>query len=182
MKELSLHILDIAKNSVKAKASLIEICVNEDEKKNLLTIDINDNGCGMSKEFLKNVKDPFSTTRTTRKVGMGISLFEAAAMQCGGKLDIDSEEGVGTKMCVTFLYNHIDRAPLGDMAGTMETLISGSPEIDFLYRHTKNGETFVLDTRELRNVLGDVPLDLPEVVMWIDGYIKEGLGEINAIN
>lgn len=180
MKELSLHILDIAKNSVKAKASLVEIYVNEDEEKNLLTIDINDNGCGMSEEFLKNVKDPFSTTRTTRKVGMGISLFEAAAMQCGGKLDITSEEGVGTKMCVSFQYNHIDRAPLGDMAGTMETLISGSPEIDFLYRHTKNGNAFTLDTRELRGILGDVPLDLPEVVLWIDGYIKEGLSEINA--
>ncbi len=178
MKELSLHILDIAKNSVKAKASLIEILVNEDEEKNLLTININDNGCGMSEEFLKRVKDPFSTTRKTRKVGLGIPLFEAAATQCGGGLEITSKEGVGTKMCVTFLYNHIDRAPIGDMAGTMETLISGSPEIDFLYRHTKNGKVFTLDTREIRKVLGDVPLDLPDVVMWIDGYIKEGLGEI----
>ena len=91
MKELSLHILDIAKNSVKANASLIEIYVTEDETKNLLTIEIKDNGCGMTEEFLKTVKDPFSTTRTTRKVGMGISLFEAAAVQCGGKLDITSK-------------------------------------------------------------------------------------------
>lgn len=178
MKELSLHILDIAKNSVKAKASLIEIFINEDVENNLLTIDINDNGCGMSEEFLKTVKDPFSTTRTTRKVGLGIPLFEAAAEASGGKLEITSKEGVGTKMCVTFLYDHIDRAPIGDMAGTMETLISGSPEIDFLYRHTKCGKTFTLDTKELRKVLGDVPLDLPDVIMWIDGYIKEGLGEI----
>lgn len=178
MKELSLHILDIAKNSVKAKASLIEIFVDEDEEKNLLTICINDNGCGMNEDFLKKVKDPFSTTRTTRKVGLGIPLFEAAAEACGGKLDITSELGMGTKMCVTFEYNHIDRAPIGDMAGTMETLISGSPEIDFLYRHTKSGKTFTLDTRELRQVLGDVPLDLPDVIMWIDGYIKEGLSEI----
>lgn len=180
MNELSLHILDIAKNSVKAGATLIEIFVDEDEENNLLTIDINDNGCGMSEEFLKTVKDPFSTTRTTRKVGLGIPLFEAAAKQCGGGLEITSRRGVGTKMHVTFTYDHIDRAPVGDMAGTLETLVSGSPNIDFLYRHSKNGRTFTLDTAEIRNVLGGVPLDLPDVIMWLDGYIKEGLGEINA--
>ncbi len=179
MKELSLHILDIAKNSVKANAALIEIIINEDKTNNLLTIDINDNGCGMSEEFLKTVKNPFSTTRTTRKVGMGISLFEAAAVQCGGGLDITSQEGVGTKLNVRFLYDHIDRAPLGDMAGTMETLISGSPDIDFLYRHTVEGKEFIFDTREIRNVLSEVPLDTPEVLLWIDDFIKEGLNEIS---
>lgn len=179
MKELSLHILDIAKNSVKAKASLIEIVIEENTEKNLLTIEINDNGCGMSKEFLSRVRDPFSTTRTTRKVGMGIPLFEAAAVQCGGKVDIDSKPGAGTWFKAYFEYNHIDRAPLGDMAGTMQTLISGSPEIDFLYRHTKDGKTFIFDTKEIRKALGEVPLDSPEVLLWIDGYIKEGLEEIN---
>ena len=179
MKELSLHILDIAKNSVKAQATLIEIYVTEDESKNLLTIEIKDNGCGMSEEFLKTVKDPFSTTRTTRKVGMGISLFEAAAVQCGGKLDIISEVGVGTRLTTTFELDNIDRAPIGDMAGTMQTLISGSPAIEFIYRHEKNSKVFVLDTRELKQVLGEVPLDTPEVLLWIEGYVNEGLGEIN---
>jgi len=178
MKELSLHILDIAKNSVKAKASLITINIDEDEEKNLLTIEIIDNGCGMSEDFLKTVKDPFSTTRTTRKVGMGLSLFEVAAEQCGGELKIESELGKGTRVEVTFELNSIDRAPIGDMAGTMTTLISGSPEIDFIYCHKINGKEFALKTEEIKTVLGDVPLDLPEVVMWIDGYIKEGLGEI----
>ena len=180
MKELSLHILDIAKNSVKAKASLIEIIVIENEEKNFLSIGINDNGCGMTEEFLQRVRDPFSTTRTTRKVGMGIPLFEAASQQCGGKLDITSEVGVGTKVLATFELNHIDRAPLGDMAGTIKTLIWGSPEIDFLYRHEKNGEEFILDTRELKNVLGGVPLDTPDVLEWIEGYIKEGLDGISV--
>lgn len=180
MKELSLHILDIAKNSVKAKASLIEVIINEDEEKNLLSIGINDNGCGMTEEFLKTVRDPFSTTRTTRKVGMGIPLFEAASQQCGGNLDITSEVGVGTKVTATFLLNHIDRAPLGDMPGTMKTLIWGSPEIDFLYRHTKNGQEFTLDTREIRQVLGGVPLDNPDVLAWIDEYIIEGLNGISV--
>ncbi len=179
MKELSLHILDIAKNSVKAQATLIEIYVTEDESKNLLTIEIKDNGCGMTEEFLKTVKDPFSTTRTTRKVGMGISLFEAAAVQCGGKLDITSEVGVGTTLTTTFELDNIDRAPIGDMAGTMQTLISGSPAIEFIYRHEKNSKVFVLDTRELKQVLGEVPLDTPEVLLWIEGYVNEGLSEIN---
>lgn len=179
MEELSLHILDIAKNSVKAKATLIEIVITEDEKNNLLTIGIFDNGCGMSQEFLKTVKDPFSTTRTTRKVGMGISLFEAASVQCGGELTITSKEGVGTKVTATFEYDHIDRAPLGDMTETIKTLIWGSPEIDFLYRHTKNGKEFCLDTREIRSVLGGVPLDTPDVLLWLDGYISEGLREIS---
>ena len=179
MKELSLHILDIAKNSVKAKASVIEIIISEDEETNLLTIEIKDNGCGMSKEFLETVRDPFSTTRTTRKVGMGIPLFEAAAVQCGGYVDIKSEEGVGTEFKVVFEYNHIDRAPLGDMPGTMQVLISGSPEIDFIYRHEKNGKVFNMDTRELRQVLGEVPLDTPDVLAWIDGFIQEGLSELS---
>jgi hypothetical protein len=178
LKELSLHILDIAKNSVKAKASLITINIEEDEGNNLLTIEIIDNGCGMSEDFLKTVKDPFSTTRTTRKVGMGISLFEAAAIQCGGGLKIESKLGKGTRVETTFELNSIDRAPIGDMAGTMTTLISGSPEIDFIYSHKINGKEFMLKTEEIKEVLGDVPLDLPEVIMWIDGYIKEGLSEI----
>lgn len=178
MKELSLHILDIAENSVKAGASLIEIAVSEDEIKDTLTIEIKDNGCGMSEEFLKSVKDPFSTTRTTRRVGMGLSLFEAAAEQCGGGLQISSKEGVGTDVFVTFTLNHIDRAPLGDMAGTMQTLIGGSPDIDFIYRYQKNGRDFIMNTAEIRETLGDVPLDTPEVVLWIGDYIKEGINEL----
>ena len=179
MRELSLHILDIAKNSVKAKASLIQINIMESEAENLLTIEIIDNGCGMSPEFLKTVRDPFSTTRTTRKVGMGIPLFEAAAVACGGKLELSSVLGEGTVFKVFFQLNHIDRAPIGDMSGTMQTLISGSPDIDFIYRHSINGKDFVMDTKNLRNVLEDVPLDTPDVLNWISDYINEGLAEIS---
>ena len=146
--------------------------------KNLLSIEIEDNGCGMSEEFLKTVKDPFSTTRTTRKVGLGIPLFEAAATACGGKLDITSKLGVGTKVKVPFELNHIDRAPLGDMAGTMVTVVSGSPQIDFVYSHKKNQKVFKMDTKEMREVLGDVSLDEPSVLIWLDEYIKEGLSEL----
>ncbi len=179
MKELSLHILDIVQNSIKAGAKNIEIKIDENTTKNLLTIEINDNGCGMSEEFLKKVKDPFVTTRTTRKMGMGISLFEAAAVQCGGGLEIWSQLGVGTKVKTTFELMNIDRAPIGDMAETMLTIISGAPEPEYIYEHKKDGKVFLLDTVQLKEILGDIPLDTPDVLNWIAGYVREGLSDIN---
>ena len=179
MKELSLHILDIVQNSINAGAKNIEIKIDENTAENLLTIEINDDGCGMSEEFLKKVKDPFVTTRTTRKMGMGISLFEAAAAQCGGGLEIWSELGVGTKVKVTFEHDSIDRAPIGDMAETMLTIISGAPQPEYIYEHKKDGRTFLLDTVQLKEILGDIPLDTPDVLNWITGYIREGLADIN---
>ena len=179
MKELSLHILDIVQNSIKAGAKNIEIKIDENSKTNLLSIEINDNGCGMSKEFLERVRDPFITTRTTRKVGMGISLFESAAIQSGGNLDITSEEGVGTNLKATFVLDSIDRAPIGDMAETMLTIVSGAPDIEYVYEHKKDDKVFLFDTAQIKEILGDIPLDMPEVLTWITGYIKEGLADIN---
>lgn len=179
MRELSLHILDIAQNSISANASLVQIIIEENTAENLLSIEIIDNGKGMSPEFLKTVRDPFSTTRTTRKVGMGISLFEAAAIACGGRLELDSKLGEGTTLKTYFKLDHINRAPIGDMAGTIQTLISGSPDIDFIYRHSKDGKQFQLETTQLRNVLEGVPLDTPDVLSWISDYVTEGLSEIS---
>ena len=124
MKELSLHILDIAQNSVKAGATLIQITIEEDTVADTLRITVADNGCGMDKDLLQRVRDPFTTTRTTRKVGMGIPLLEAAAVQCGGGLDIQSQPGVGTTLTAWFGLSHIDRAPVGDMPGTMGVIVS----------------------------------------------------------
>lgn len=181
MLELSLHILDIVNNSVKAKANLIEITVFENVKDNILTIKIKDDGCGMDEEFLKDVTNPFKTTRTTRKVGMGLSLFKAAAENTGGTLTIDSEKNVGTCVDVSFVYDHIDRQPLGDMSETMVTLISGNESIDFLYTHRINEKEFVLDTREIKTVLGgEISLGSAEIVMWLKDYITEGINEIKA--
>ncbi|MDP4117779.1 MAG: ATP-binding protein [Bacillota bacterium] len=179
MKELSLHILDIVQNSIKAEATEICITIDENPETNILSIVISDNGCGMSEEFLKRVKDPFATTRTTRKVGMGISLFEAATLQCGGHLDIDSKQGVGTKLSAYFEYDSIDRAPIGNMAETMVTLISGAPNINYVYKHRKLEREFVLNTREIRQALGEVPLNTPEILSWISEYITEGLADAN---
>ena len=175
MKELSLHILDIAKNSVKAKATKIEITVDENLAEDKLTITIADNGTGMSEEILKAVRDPFTTTRTTRKVGLGIPLFEAAAVQSGGKLDISSELGVGTTVLASFGYNSIDRAPLGDISDTLMILVSGSPEIRFIYNHLKNGKKFTFDTDEIKAQIGDIPITTPEILSWMSEYIEEGI-------
>ncbi len=179
MLEISLHILDIVNNSVKAGASLIELTVTESFARNLLSVSIKDNGCGMDEAFLKSVADPFKTTRTTRKVGMGISLFKAAAEATGGNFSIMSREGVGTVVVANFTYYHIDRQPLGDMAQTVVTVLSGNPNIDFLYRHRINEKEFLLDTREIRNILGDVPLESPEIILWLTDHINEGLAEIS---
>lgn len=177
MKELSLNILDIAENSTKAKAELIKIEIIDDS--HTLTIKIYDNGIGMSDETLKSVSDPFYTTRTTRKVGMGIPLFRLSAEQSGGSLTIESKhidlfpDDHGTVVTATFNKNHIDFTPLGDIISTICTLIQGHPNTDFVFTHSIGEKEIFLDTRELRGVLEDVPLDTFEVLLWI----KENLAE-----
>lgn len=178
MTELSLHILDIVKNSTKAGASLVEVEINESEKRNVLEITVSDNGCGMGDEFLKNVTDPFKTTRTTRKVGMGLSLFKAAAALTGGGLEIKSKVGEGTTVKAVFVRNSIDRQPLGDMAATIVTLISGNTETDFVYRHIFEDNVFEFSTVQVKEILGQVSIASPEVLAWIKGYIGDGLKEL----
>jgi len=178
MKELSLHILDIVQNSITACATIVEIVVLEDITANILSISISDNGKGMSKEFLAKVRDPFTTTRTTRSVGMGISLFESAAVSCGGCFDISSELGVGTTVYANFLHNHIDRQPLGNIAETITTLIFGSPTIDFVFKYNTNGGIFEFDTRKIKDILSGTPIDALEVILWMKEYIKEGMEEL----
>lgn len=177
MKELSLNILDIAENSVKAKASLTEISIQEDKER--LIINITDDGCGMTEETLKTVTDPFYTTRTTRKVGMGLPLLKLQSEQTGGSLVIESRhisdypDNHGTTVCATFNKNHIDCTPLGDVVASITTLIQGHPDTDFLFTHSYQGGQAVLDTRELRTVLEGVPLNTYEVIKWIEEYLKE---------
>lgn len=179
MQEISLNILDIAENSVRAKASLIYVTVKENIAEDILSFTIKDNGCGMDAEMVKRVSDPFVTTRTTRKVGLGISLLKAAAQQTGGDVFLESELGVGTTITATFTYSHIDRQPLGDIASAMVSLISMNPDIDFIYTHVYNSEEFTLDTRELKAVLGEeVKLNDPNVAVWIGEYINGNLTEI----
>lgn len=179
MKELSLNILDVAMNSVAAGASLIQILIDEDEAGEMV-LQIIDNGCGMSEETLAHVTDPFYTTRTTRKVGLGIPLLKLTAEQTGGTFSIQSrqkQEGQpdsGTLVKATYHTRHIDFTPLGDIVSTLTTLIQGNPNTDFLFRHKTPERTAELDTRQLRQILGSqISLDSYEVIAWIQAYLQE---------
>lgn len=168
MKEISLHILDIAQNSVRAGATRIEISLVEENKR--LTFTVKDNGCGMSAELLSSVTDPFTTTRTTRKVGLGIPLLILAARQTGGDVRISSQTGEchGTVLSALFCTDHIDCMPLGDMTETIVTLIQGAPDIDWIYTHTGDGYDVSLSAPDIRAVLGDgISLADPEILQWI---------------
>ena len=181
MKELSLSILDIVQNSLVAGAGNISVSVAADVPSDLLTITVTDDGCGMDKEFLARVIDPFTTTRTTRKVGLGIPLFKLAAEQSGGRLEITSEVGKGTEVKAEFSLSHIDRPPLGDMGQTLALLINGNPDVHFTYTHSAALGSLVLDTDEMKLVLGDIPLDSPEIFEWIAEYVNSGLAETGPI-
>lgn len=177
MKEISLNILDIAENSVKAKASNIAISIIENNEK--LSFSILDDGVGMEKDFLEKVTNPFTTTRTTRPVGLGIPLLKMSAEQTGGSFNIESKyikdfpNNHGTLTSATFYKNHIDFTPLGNIIETVVTLVQGNPDIDFIFTHKIKDKTISLDTKELKNILGDVPLNNIEVVLWIKEYLGE---------
>lgn len=181
MRELSLNVLDIAQNSVSANASLIEIELIENSKTNDLLIGIYDNGKGMTPEQVENVRDPFFTTRTTRKVGMGIPLFRFAAEMTGGSFEIESEVGVGTRVRAFFKTDHLDFTPIGDMASTMISLITMNLHIDFLYRRKLDDKEFTVDTRQLKEILGDVPLNEPSIALWITDYINENTKQLTEV-
>ena len=177
MTELSLNVLDIANNSIRAGADLIEIIIQIQEAQDKLTITIIDNGCGMTKEQLMTVEDPFFTTRTTRKVGLGVPFFKMAALSTGGSFEIQSQPGKGTVVIAVFVLSHIDRMPLGNMNSTIHTLITLNHHIDFLYTYEYNGKQFTLDTREVREILDNVPLSSPEVSTFLKEYLDENQKE-----
>lgn len=181
MRELSLHVLDALENSVEAGATRISLLIEEDLAADQLRIVIRDNGKGMSQEFVKRVLNPFVTTRKTRHVGLGLPLFAAAAQRCNGELRIDSEVGVGTTIVATFQHSHIDRAPLGDIAGSIMAILLSERPVDIHYRHVVGKREFKLDTAEIRKELGDVPLTHPKVREWLESTLTEGLASLRRL-
>lgn len=177
MRDISLHILDIVENSITAGASLISVSINTDCKRDMLTVCIEDNGCGMSEEMLVRVKSPFTTSRTTRSVGLGIPLFTASCEHTGGSLEITSSPGKGTKLTAIYKYSHIDRPPLGDIAETIYTLLLTNPQLDFLLSAQKH-KTFLFDTREIRKTLDGLPVTDPRVLEFVRDYLQEGIAEV----
>ena len=178
MRELSLHILDLVQNSISAKANFIEITIKEDLIKDLFEICIKDNGKGMTPELVEAAYDPFTTTRSTRKVGLGIPLFKAAAQRCNGDLTIASKPGQGTEVKAWFVHSSIDRAPLGNISATIHSLVVCNPDIDFLYKHTVNQAYFQFDTREIKQILRNISIQNQEVSSWIKDFLDEGISNL----
>lgn len=179
MDDLSLHVLDIVENSIAAGATEVDIQVREDVAGNILEIRIADNGKGMDAEELKRALDPFYTTKTVRKVGFGLSMLAQSAQEAGGGCDIESRPGEGTTITARFVYDHIDRKPLGDMGNTIAACIAGNGErLDLTYRHRKGDGEYFFDTREFRKVLEDVSIDHPEVLSFLKDEITDGLESI----
>jgi len=190
MRELSLHILDALENSLEAGATAIELVIEEDTSADRLTITVRDNGRGMSEAQVDRIFDPFFTTRTTRHVGLGVPLFKAAAERCNGDLTVTSQPGEGTTLQATFQHSHIDRAPLGDIQGTLLAVIlaaaSGVPPHPVIpsearnlirnihYLHRVDGQEFEFSTADVRAELGEIPLTLPPVRRWLQEFIAEG--------
>lgn len=179
MKELSLHILDIIQNSISAKANNIYIKILEDYKENIFNIIIEDDGIGIKEDVLKNILDPFTTTRKTRKVGLGLSLFKATAIRSGGDLKIDSKQNIGTKVSVKMEYDNIDRPPLGNIEETLIGVINScGNSINIKYVHEVNDNIFVLDTEEIKAIIEDIDINSSEVLLWLKEYIEENINNL----
>ncbi|MGQ9694707.1 MAG: ATP-binding protein [Thermodesulfobacteriota bacterium] len=178
MQDLSLHILDIVENSLTAGAKKVEIRIAEEISQDRLTIEIIDDGQGMDAELQAKAVDPFFTTKTTRRVGLGLPLFKESCEICRGHFLLASEPGKGTKIKAILPYGHIDRKPMGNMGETLLTLIVGHPDVDIYYEHKRDNVKFSLHTKEIREILEDVPLNDPEVVSFLRTYIFSQLAEL----
>lgn len=178
LRDISLHILDIMQNSTAAKASRIKVSILVKPEADMLEIIIADNGCGMDSELLARAIDPFSTTRTTRKVGLGIPLFKASAEQSGGRFGITSKKGAGTEVTAVFMINNIDRPPIGDIEGVIADMAAASPSVEIQLLLENGSRQFVFNSHEVSRALGGVPLSEFTVMRWVREYIKEGLSDI----
>ena len=167
MEDISLHILDIAENSISAGATVIKIRIIEDASKDIFTVEIEDNGRGIPADIIEKVLDPFYTTRTTRKVGFGLSLLAQSAKEAGGDIHIKTRDNTGTTITAYFKHSHIDRKPLGNIADTIIVLIAGNPDIDFVFTYDKNKNTYCLDTCQIKAELDGIPINLPPVISAI---------------
>ena len=180
MKEISMHILDIVMNSIKADASQVEINIEDSIKNNRLKITITDNGRGMSEDVINRVTNPFYTTRTTRKVGLGIPMLKEACERCNGYLRIKSQIGVGTKVFCYFERDNIDRAPLGNMGQTIMAIINSGNNFELIYIHKTDIGEFIFDTREIKKMLEGIDINDAGVLLWIKEYINENVDIVLA--
>ena len=182
MNELSLYILDIVQNSLKADSKNVELIINEDNIKDLLEIDVIDDGRGMSEEILEKATNPFYTSRTTRKVGLGLPLLKELCELCEGSLTLESKPTVGTKLKATFKLSSVDLPPFGNLIDTFYLIIVNNENVDVVIRYRKNDKEFFFDTKEIKEVLDGMSIQDPLLVDWIKEYLTNGLNEINNQN
>lgn len=178
MKDLSLHILDIVQNSISANAKTIFIGIDESTLTDTLTIKIDDDGAGMSTEVLARVTDPYYTSRTTRKVGLGLPLFKQNAELTNGSFHIKSEPGKGTTVTAVFGHSHFDRQPLGDMAGVVMILAGANPDLHFTYHHRVDGKEYSFDTEEVKEILEEMPINDPVIIRQLKEMIRENIKDL----
>ncbi len=180
MRELADNIMDIAQNSISAGARLTQVHVTVSHADDRITFCFKDDGCGMSEELVKSVIEPFTTTRKTRKVGLGLPLLKQTAEMTGGALEISSTVGVGTVVTATFGLGHIDRPPMGDVAGAWFSLVVMNPEKDFLFTYDYDGQVFTFDTRVIRETVAPLPLNQMEIASWIKDCISTEINELHG--
>ena len=182
MRELADNIMDIAQNSISAGASLTEVHIRVSHAEDRITFVFRDNGCGMSEELVKSVTEPFTTTRKTRKVGLGLPLLKQTAEMTGGTMDIQSAVGVGTVVTASFGLGHLDRPPMGDVAGAWFSLVMMNPDTDFLFTYDHNGKDFTFDTRIIRETVAPLPLNQMEIAGWIKDCLSTEINELHGGN
>lgn len=180
MRELALHLLDIVENSISARAETVQILVQEDHAADRLVMSVIDDGCGMDAEMVARVTDPFVTSRTTRKVGLGLPLLKAAAEACQGGLTVESEVGRGTCVSVAFQLSHIDRMPMGNLAATLLTLIVGSPQVHWIFRYAVDEQTFLFDDQPIKETLDGIPLSEPGVLAYLRESLETGIASLHG--
>ena len=176
MRELSLHILDLVQNSIEAGAQKVTLTIIENpHEMDTFLIRVTDNGCGMNEETCKKVIDPFVTTRTTRRIGLGLPLIDMSTKRCNGHLSVTSTVGDGTVVEALYQHSHLDRPPLGNIVETIKSIVIANPELDFSYCHRVDQAVFSLATRELIEILGDVSLTQPDVLIWLHEYLTDNV-------
>ncbi len=177
MEDLAMYLLDIANNAIRAMASLIEIVLINSEKRDLLLLSVKDNGEGMDDQMVEKVQDPFFTTRTTRKVGLGIPLFKQGALMANGSFKLESTPHQGTLIEASYQRSHLDTPPLGDIAESLVTIIQAGEAQTIRFHYEDDARVFDLDTDQVKEILEGVSILTPEVLLWLKTYIKEGIGQ-----
>ncbi|CQR72494.1 sensory histidine kinase AtoS [Sporomusa ovata DSM 2662] len=178
MREISLHILDLVQNSIEAGATAAKLEIIEDIIGNSMIIRVSDNGRGMNKKMRQLVIDPFITTRTTRRVGLGLPLMDMSTKRCGGYLNIDSIQGQGTVIEAMYQHSHLDRPPMGNLVETIKSILVANPVLQFSYHHTVNNKSLLISSHEITDILDGIPLTQPDVLIWLHGYLSENIANL----